>query len=128
LGSRSGLASRGLLSSRGDGIDPTEKKAQNKATVEMRNVLIDRRNSMANNDLGARRNTRGAKPKPVSVVTSRSIRLDDRPVAMSGAGEEHRRHQSGAVGRVARSKPIRRPCMKGDQRRDAHGSGVSREE
>ena len=76
LGSRSGLAWRGLLSSTGDGIDPTEKKAQNKATVDMRNVLFDRRNGMVNKGLSARRMTRGVKPKPTSLVASRSIRLD----------------------------------------------------
>jgi hypothetical protein len=83
----SGRASRELLSSSGDGIDPTEKNVQNKATVEVRNALFDRRNSLVNKSLSARRSTRGVKPKPTLVVASRSIRLDDQPVAMGGAGE-----------------------------------------
>jgi hypothetical protein len=57
----------------------------------MRNTLFDRRNSMVNKGLSARRTTRGVKPKPTSVVASRSIRLDERPVAMAGADREHRR-------------------------------------
>jgi hypothetical protein len=66
-----------LLSFGGDGVDPTEKKEQNKATDEMRNVFFDRRNSMVINGLSARRSTRRAKPKPTSVVASRAIRRDE---------------------------------------------------
>jgi hypothetical protein len=69
---RSGLASRGLLSSSGDRIDRTQKRAQNKATVEMRNTLFDRRNSMVKKGLSAGQSTRGVNPKPSSAVASRS--------------------------------------------------------
>jgi hypothetical protein len=93
LGDDSSRTSRGLLPSTGDGIDPTEKKVENKATVETRNVGFDRRNSMANKGLSAPRRTSGGTPKPTSAVASCTSR----------------RHESGALGRVARSKPIRRP-------------------
>jgi hypothetical protein len=91
------------------GSNRRRKRARNKATVGMRKVLFDRRNNMADKGLSAPCRTRRVKPKPTSAVASRASRLDERPVAMSGAGEEHRRHESGALGRVARSKPIRRP-------------------
>jgi hypothetical protein len=69
----------------GNAVDPTEKTAQIKPTVEMRNGLIDRRNSVMNKDLTARRSTRGVKPKPAWAVASRAIPLDERPVVMGGA-------------------------------------------
>jgi hypothetical protein len=64
---------------------------QNKATGEMPKTLFDRRNSVVNKGLSARRVTRVVKPKPTSVVASRAIRLDERPVAMGGAASDHRR-------------------------------------
>ncbi len=49
------------------------KKDQNKPTVDMRNVLFDRRNNMFNNGLSARHRTMGAKPLALASSPGRSF-------------------------------------------------------
>jgi hypothetical protein len=116
--------------SSGHAIDPREKTAQIKPTDGMHGLLCDRRNTLVNNGLSARRSTRDVKPKPTCAVASPSIRLDERPVAKSG----------GATGTSVPASPARTRSnrtieadtapkkVKVDWRRVAQESGVSRDE
>jgi hypothetical protein len=67
------------------------------------------------------------KQKPISVVASRSIQLDERPVAMGGAARAHRRPR---IRRSRSSSAIEAgpATVKADSRRVARGSGVFCEE
>jgi hypothetical protein len=110
-GTGQGFVSGALHAPNGNGtipVDPREKRAQNKATVEMHNVLSDRRNTMVIRGLTAGRITRRVKPKPTSALASRSIRPDERPVAIGGARRSMRAHESGALGQAAWSKRLQR--------------------
>jgi hypothetical protein len=87
------LVELGMSSSPPEAMGSTRrrKRRQNKPTVGVRNALFDLRNSMVNNGLSERHSTRGVQPKPTSAVATRSIRLDERLVAMGRAAREHRR-------------------------------------